>query len=112
MIVAVAAPVIVAVHVHGNGPVHVHEIDRVDHAHGSVPVHVHGHDHDAGHGPTATGLVVPAAPTYVCRSPSTASRRLARTAGKIVASRQIARVTAATPTISGMGISTGSWPIM
>jgi hypothetical protein len=54
MIVTVAAPVIVAVHVNGNPTVDVHVPS--DHVHGSVPVQVHGYgqgavnDHVNGHG--------------------------------------------------------------
>jgi hypothetical protein len=48
--VDVAAPLIVAVHVHGNAPMIVIEEARPrDHAHGGVPVHVHGYDQGGGH---------------------------------------------------------------
>ena len=52
MSVFVVGPVIVAVHVHGNATVAVHEklLNVADHAHGAVPVHVHVNDHGAGHG--------------------------------------------------------------
>jgi hypothetical protein len=60
VIVAVGAPVVVDVLVHGNATVDVIKREAqtvgqtsasfVDHAHGSVPVHVHGHDHGRAHG--------------------------------------------------------------
>ncbi len=66
---AVAAPVIVAVRVHGNAPVCV-----IGHGHGWVRVHVHvngdgsGHDHGHVNGHGSQGVATGRADT-VCRIP-------------------------------------------